>query len=77
MIEGFLWWVAEKSWANGVCVCVCFYVSVCPSILAPGAGTGGRIGTGEAPFDAPERRKDDGANRGTIGETWLVPRAAA
>ena len=26
-------------------------------------------------FDAPERRKDDGANHGAIGATWNVPRA--
>ena len=52
-------------------------MSVCPSILANGARTAGLIGTGEGPFDAPERRKDDGANRGVIGTTWHVPRAAA
>ena len=49
---------------------------VCPSIFAPGAQTAGPIGTGEAPFDAPERRKDDGANCRVIGGTSLVPRAA-
>ena len=75
MIKNFLWWVAEKSWASDVSVCVC--LSVCPSILEPGAQTAGPIGTGEAPFDAPKRRKDDGANRGVIGTTWHVPRAAA
>ena len=45
------------------------------SILAPGAQTAGLIGTGEAPFDVPERRKDDGASRGAIDATWHVPRA--
>ena len=64
MIKDFLWWVAEKV---GSIVFVC--VSVCPSILSPGAGTGGRIGTGEAPFDAPEPQKNDGTNRGAIDAT--------
>ena len=50
---------------------------VCPSILAPEARAGGLIGTMQAPFDAPKRRKDDGANRGVIRATWHVPRAAA
>ena len=31
--------------------------------------TAGPIGTGEASFDAPERRKDDGAKCGAIGAT--------
>ena len=30
----------------------------------------GPIGTGEAPFDAPKRRKDDGGNRKAIGATY-------
>ena len=30
---------------------------------------GCHIKAGEAPFDAPEGQKDDGANRGTIGAT--------
>ena len=47
-------------------------LSVCLSILAPGGQTAGPIGTGEAPFDAPERRKDDGANSGAIGGKWHV-----
>ena len=50
---------------------------VCSSILALGAGTGGRIGTSEAPLDAPERRKNDGNNRRVIGTTWHVPRAVS
>ena len=69
MIENFLSWVAEKRWANGVCV------SVCSRILAPGARTAWLILTGEAPFDAPERRKDDIDNRRAIGRTWYAPRA--
>ena len=73
MIEDFLWWVAEKSWANDVSMRVC--VCVCPSILAPAARTAEPIGTGEAPFDAPKRRKYDGANRGAIGARWHVLRA--
>ena len=44
-------------------------LSVCPSILSLGARTAGRIGTGEAQFDAPEQRKDDGGNRRVIGTT--------
>ena len=56
-------------------VCVC--LSVCPSILAHGARTAGQIGTGEAPFDAPERRKDNGNNGSVAGTTWYAPRAAA
>ena len=52
MIKDFLWWVAEKV---GSIVFVC--VSVCPSNLAPGAGTGGRIGTVEAPFERQNRGK--------------------
>ena len=35
--------------------------SVCPRIFVFGAQMAGPIGTGEAPFDAPERRADDGA----------------
>ena len=48
---------------------------VCPTILTPGVRTAGLIGTGEAPFDAAEWRKDDGANHGMIGTTLHVPRA--
>ena len=73
MIGDFLWWVAEKKVGSVVFV----RVSVCSSISASGARSAGPIETGEAPFDAPERRKDDGANRGVIGTTWHVPRAAA
>ena len=47
---------------------------VCPSILAPGARTVGLIGTEEAPFDAPERRKNDGAICKAIGAARHVPR---
>ena len=76
MIEDFLWWVAEKKFVC-VCFCVCVCLCVCSSILAPGARTTGPIGTGGGSFDAPERRKDDGDNRGVIGTTLHVPRAAA
>ena len=48
-------------------VSVC--LSVCPSILAPVARTGGRIGASKAPLEAPERLKDDGANCGAIAVT--------
>ena len=72
MIEDFLWWVAEKSWFHGICGCV----SVCPSILAPGARTAGPIGTGVGSFDATERWKDDGANCKAICATLHVARAS-
>ena len=52
-------------------------MSVCPSILASGARAAGRIGTGKALFDVPERRKDNGASCGPIAATWHLPRAAA
>ena len=42
-----------------------------------GARVAGPIGKSERSFDVPERRKDDGANYGSIGCTWLVPRAIA
>ena len=71
MIEDFLWWVAEN-----VVYMVFVCLSVYPSILAPGSRTAGAIGTEEAPFDAQERWKDDGANREAINGTWHVPRAA-
>ena len=38
--------------------------------------TAGPIVTGEAPFDSPIRRKDDGADLGSINSTWHVARAA-
>ena len=38
--------------------------------------TAGPIVTGEAPFDSPIRRKDDGAVLGSISSTWHVARAA-
>ena len=46
-------------------------VYVCSSILALGARATAPIGTGEEPFDAPKRRKDDGA----VADR-SVPRAA-
>ena len=54
-------------------MCVC----VCPSISGHSARTAGPIGTGVAPMDAPKRRNDYGAGRGSAGGTWLVARAAA
>ena len=36
------------------------------------ARTAGPIGTGEAPIDAPKRRNDIGAGRGSAGGTWHV-----
>ena len=38
--------------------------------------TAGPIVTGEAPFDSPIRRKDDGSDLGSISSTWHVARAA-
>ena len=52
-------------------------LSVCPSISGHCARTAGPIGTGVAPMDAPKRRNEDGAGRGSAGGTWQVARAAA
>ena len=38
--------------------------------------TAGPIVTGEAPFASLIRRKDDGADLGSISSTWHVARAA-
>ena len=38
--------------------------------------TAGPIVTGKEPFDSPLRRKDDGADLGSISSTWHVARAA-
>ena len=40
------------------------------------AKTAGPIVTGEAPFDSPIRRNDDGADLGSISSTGHVARAA-
>ena len=77
MNEDFLRWVAEKSWPDRVCQSVCVCVCVCPSISGNSARSAGPIGTGVAPMDAPKRRNDNGAGRGSAGGTWLVARAAA
>ena len=58
-----------------VCLYVCMYV--CPSISGNSARTAGPIGTGVAPMNAPKRRNDNGAGRGSAGGTCLVARAAA
>ena len=50
---------------------------VCPSIYVNSVRTAGPIEIGEAPFDAPIRRNDDGVGLGSIGGTWHVTRAAA
>ena len=36
MIEDFLWWVAEKSWLNSLCLsdCLSVFLSVCLSVQA-------------------------------------------
>ena len=40
------------------------------------ARTAGPIVAGEAPMDSPIRRKDDGADLGSISSGWHVARAA-
>ena len=40
------------------------------------AKTAGPNMTGEAPFDSPIRRNDDGADLGSISSRWNVARAA-
>ena len=50
---------------------------VCPNTTGTGARTAGLTGTREPPFNAPERRKDDGADRRVISTTQHVKRAAA
>ena len=72
MIGDFLRWVVEKQLA-GSCLLVC--VLVCSSKHFR-EKTDGPIGTGEAPFDAPERGRDDGADCGAIGPNRHVARAA-
>ena len=49
---------------------------VCPSAFVNSARTADPIVTGEAPFDSPIRRNDDGADLGSISSTWHVARAA-
>ena len=58
---------------------MCLSVSqcVCPRIFGNSVRTAGLIGTGDATIDAPNRRNNDGAGRGSIGGTWHVARAAA
>ena len=50
---------------------------MCSAIFASVARTAFPIGTGESPFDAPERQTDNGAVFGAIGATWHVPQAIA
>ena len=65
MLKDFFW---LGRWENvGRAMFVCLYV--CASIFACGARTAGPIGTGKYSFDAPERRKDDGAICEPIGCT--------
>ena len=47
---------------------------VCSSISGHCTRTAGPIGTGVAPMDAPKRRNEDGAGRGSAGGTWHVAR---
>ena len=42
---------------------------VCPRTFVNSTRTAGPIVTGEAPFDSPIRRKDDGADLGSISST--------
>ena len=48
---------------------------VCPRTFVNSTRTAGPIVTGEAPFDSPIRRNDDGPNLGSISSTWHVARA--
>ena len=45
---------------------------VCPRTFVNSTRTAGLIVTGEAPFDSPIRRNDDGADLGSISSTWHV-----
>ena len=65
MLGDFLWWVAEKKLAQ-LCLSVCLCIQAFWHLEHERDGP---IGTGEASFYAPERRKGDGANRGAIGAT--------
>ena len=77
MNEDFLRWVGEKKVGRLVFVSLSVCVCVCPSISGHSARTAGPIGTGVVPIDAPKRRNDVGAGRGSAGGTWHVARAAA
>ena len=52
-------------------------IFVSPSIIVPRAQTAGQKEIEEAPFDAPERRKDDSVDRGAIRNSRDVSRASA
>ena len=52
-------------------------MSLCPSTIGTGARTARPTGTREAPLDAPERRRDNGADRRVISTSQNVKRAAA
>ena len=71
-LEIYSWEGGEKKVGNGLFVSL----FVCSSISASGGQTAGPIGTGAAPFDAPERRNDDGAGPGSIRATRHVQRGA-
>ena len=49
---------------------------VCPRTFVNNARPAGPIVTGEAPFDSPIRRNNDGADLGSISSRWHVARAA-
>ena len=51
-------------------------MNVCPNIFASGDQTASPIWTGEAPFQEPDRWKEDGANREAIVTTHHVRRQA-
>ena len=71
-LEIYSWEGGEKKVGNGLFVSL----FVCSSISASGGQTDGRIGTGAAPSDAPERRNDDGAGPGSVRATRHVQRGA-
>ena len=51
------------------------HLCVCSSIIGIEARVAGPIGTGEALFDAPERRNDYGGNLRVTSGMWYVTRA--
>ena len=51
-------------------------MNVCPNIFASGDQTASPIWTGEAPFQEPDRWKEDGANREALVTTHHVRREA-
>ena len=66
----------KNSWPD-VFVSQSVRVYVCSSIFEHSTRTAGPIGTGVVPFDASQRRNDDGTCHGSICGTRHVAHAAA